>query len=769
MGDQRDLTMGIRFELSKAVSQLTSIMDAIGEIRGGFQTVESAADAFGTRVAHSVGAMAGGLGEASDAAEGAAGSLEGIADAGEEVRGSFQDIGENAEEFGSTVADAGEEVCGSFQEMGESAEEFGSTVAEIGEEVGQEMEALSKIIRAGIQGVYKDGEKRVKEFGTKAKSGAAQVKDAVLHPIRTIKSGMTDMLVAVIARLRDTGEESEDTGEDLKGMGRDGETAGTRIKDAVGSAVKSFFAVSVAIEAFKAGIELVKGLAASIKDAGIEAERTGAKFDAMFDGDSGVGEWAENFSEAIHRSGQEVQSFLVSNKRMYEELGITGQAADDLSKITTSLAYDFGSAFKMEDAEALGVIQDYISGNTNALLEYGIQIDDAVLKQSALAMGLGEDIEGLGDAAMAQVRMNALLEDSATIQQAAAKKQEGYTNSIKSLKGVWTDFLSSAAERFAPVFTSLTDVVISSWPQIEPALMGMVDLLSNGLAEGIPVIADLASSAIPPLIQTTGELFAAAAPIGGAFLDLAVTALPPLVSAVSPIIETFGTLAKTILPPLASIIGEIATTVVPPLVTILKTLSENVIAPLMPHIESIASSILPALAAGLELIPPILEIISPILSGIADILSRVVGFLSKIAEWAAGGLSSLLDKAAGFLGTGKGMTYTGAQIPHNADGDDDFMGGWTHINERGGELAFLPSGSVIVPADKSDKIMDGGRSQTMSVSAPFAPEIKIEVSGGGGIDMAAAIKDELRQLMKELYQEMQEEHFMSLAIQQGNA
>ena len=95
------------------------------------------------------------------------------------------------------------------------------------------------------------------------------------------------------------------------------------------------------------------------------------------------------------------------------------------------------------------------------------------------------------------------------------------------------------------------------------------------------------------------------------------------------------------------------------------------------------------------------------------------------------------------------------------------MGGWTHINERGGELAFLPSGSVIVPADKSDKILDGGRSQTMNVSAPFAPQIKIEISGSGAD--TASLKQELGQLMRELYQEMQEEHFSSLAIQQGNA
>ncbi len=55
----------------------------------------------------------------------------------------------------------------------------------------------------------------------------------------------------------------------------------------------------------------------------------------------------------------------------------------------------------------------------------------------------------------------------------------------------------------------------------------------------------------------------------------------------------------------------------------------------------------------------------------------------------------------------------------------------------------------------------------MNVSAPFAPQIKIEISGSGAD--TASLKQELGQLMRELYQEMQEEHFSSLAIQQGNA
>jgi hypothetical protein len=51
------------------------------------------------------------------------------------------------------------------------------------------------------------------------------------------------------------------------------------------------------------------------------------------------------------------------------------------------------------------------------------------------------------------------------------------------------------------------------------------------------------------------------------------------------------------------------------------------------------------------------------------------------------------------------ISVTGAEIPHNATGTDNFKGGWTHINESGGELAFLPSGSAIIPADKTDRIM----------------------------------------------------------------
>ena len=318
--------------------------------------------------------------------------------------------------------------------------------------------------------------------------------------------------------------------------------------------------------------------------------------------------------------------------------------------------------------------------------------------------------------------MNALLKNSTQIQQMAAKEQEGYANGIKSLNGIWQNFLADAAERFAPVFTDLTNTLLTSWPQIEPVLMGIVDTMSIGISSGAPAIMSLAKDAIPPLIDVIGQLGSIAGPVGGTLLNIATTALPPL----------------------SRIIGTMATTIVPPFVNILKVLGDDVVVPLMPYVESIANSILPALSAGLKMIPPILQTISPVLGGIADILSRVVSFLSKIVEWAAGGLAGLLDKVAGVFGGG------------------------THINERGGEIAYLPSGSAIIPADKSEQIINNSRQSSVKTDINFNPTIKVEIHGdseGGGTKLT----DDLKQMIKELYQEMQEEHYDQMAIQQGNA
>lgn len=51
------------------------------------------------------------------------------------------------------------------------------------------------------------------------------------------------------------------------------------------------------------------------------------------------------------------------------------------------------------------------------------------------------------------------------------------------------------------------------------------------------------------------------------------------------------------------------------------------------------------------------------------------------------------------------------KIPNFALGTSFFQGGAARINERGGEIVNLPSGSQVIPADKSEKMIEGSRTQ----------------------------------------------------------
>jgi hypothetical protein len=72
-------------------------------------------------------------------------------------------------------------------------------------------------------------------------------------------------------------------------------------------------------------------------------------------------------------------------------------------------------------------------------------------------------------------------------------------------------------------------------------------------------------------------------------------------------------------------------------------------------------------------------------------------------------LAKLGDRAAQYKlipsGAGGG---SGASVGHNATGTDNWRGGLTSIDEKGGEIVDLPSGTRIYPADKSAQMMSGG-------------------------------------------------------------
>lgn len=745
MADQRNITFGMQWEINSALDQIGMLQDKIQSTKEDMVTLEQESDEVGSRAARSAGTAARGI----------------------------QEIGDKAAAAGTAVQDSAGAAGVGFRKLGADADSMGDAIAKSSGQALKEWNSIPKAIRAGMQGAFGYAEKQVSGFEKKVQTGTKKITQAFRHPINTLKSGMADALLRAGRGITDVGEDAGGTEKDLENMGEAGKDAGNGIKDAVEGIAGKFALLQAGIELVKTGVEKARELASSVFEISKNAETVGAKFDAAFRDDAGISEWTENFSEGINRSKTQIQDFLVQNKALYTELGITGSQATDLSKVTTSLAYDLGAALKIDDTDALSAVQEYISGNTAALSEYGLQIDDAALRQAALDMGIRKGIDEMSDAEAAQVRMNALLENSASIQQQAVGAQNGYVNGTKSIKAKMADLAADIGAKFVPAFDKVTGAVLEAWPKIEPAAMRFFDFLGNGIANAAPGLTDLAVTALPPLISMLQEVFMAAEPIGGALITLATTALPPLVSALAPAVSVIGNLAQTVLPPFARIISTIAKTAIPPLIDVANVLINTAIAPMLPILENMVNALMPGFRGMLQGITPLISALAPVLGVVGTVLGEIAGFLGKIVGFAAEGVGTLLSKIAGFFGGGEPVkTGSGNDLPHHDAGTPNFRGGWTHINEKGGEVAYLPGGSTIIPADKSRQLignLSGQHAQEITLNL----SIPVTVQGNADGKALDELEKRIRKIMEEEVPKMigreQDRQDSRMAIQEGYA
>ena len=111
--------------------------------------------------------------------------------------------------------------------------------------------------------------------------------------------------------------------------------------------------------------------------------------------------------------------------------------------------------------------------------------------------------------------------------------------------------------------------------------------------------------------------------------------------------------------------------------------------------------------------------VKTVFSGVKD---SIVGAFDSAKEKVKGFFSWLDDKiesvpllGAIYKGGKSALSWVGDKLAGHAMGTPYFTGGLTRVNERGGEIMNLPSGTQIIPHDVSVKAA-GGRSVTVNVT-----------------------------------------------------
>lgn len=269
---------------------------------------------------------------------------------------------------------------------------------------------------------------------------------------------------------------------------------------------------------------------------------------------------------------------------------------------------------------------------------------------------------------------------------------------------------------------SIPDLITSGASLIKEFLYAIKNLLPLIIEQGANIVSSLVSGLAGQLPTLIPAAFSVIVSLVTALLDN----LPQIITAGLDLLVGLVTGIVNSIPVLINALPQIITSIV---VTLVQNLPKIVAAGL----QIIATLVLGLLKAIPQLVAALPQIIDSIKGAFAnedwktngkEILQGVIDGIKAMASelWAevtkvAKGIAERIKVK--FTSSSSGVS---ADVPQNARGTDNFVGGFTYMNEGGrGELAYLPSGTQIIPHD---------------ISVTYAKEAARMNTAQGGTDIA---------------------------------
>lgn len=144
------------------------------------------------------------------------------------------------------------------------------------------------------------------------------------------------------------------------------------------------------------------------------------------------------------------------------------------------------------------------------------------------------------------------------------------------------------------------------------------------------------------------------------------------------------------------------------------------------------------------------SIFTSIFDGIKGVCEGVMYGIKSAINGIIDGINSISVDIPEWVPTYGGQHF-GVNIPYLAHGTDDWRGGPAVINERGGEIVELPSGSRVIPHDQSVRA-----AYSMGAASQRSGDIYINISGVT-ITNGQDVKDFARRIAEQIQYEMEKE------------
>lgn len=471
------------------------------------------------------------------------------------------------------------------------------------------------------------------------------------------------------------------------------------------SALQQFTALDPAIQKSKlSSIALGGAFAASlgpgIKTAGKLAEKASGIFGAMKNDLSAL---------PFKQVASNIQSF---------DIGLKGSISSIKSSVTSGIAgmasdwiRYFGGMGKTNNGpglllESLKSMKDGLKAGTKTM---GCAIKGLISNAAAFIPGLTK-MFAIGAIVAAVVAGLGLLKEKfgdqidSIIETVKTKAPEIITNFGTKI----TENLPKLIESGSQLITQILTTISTLLPLIIEQGANIVSSLVSGLAEQLPTLIPAAFgiivSLVTALLDNLPQIITAGLDLLVGLVTGIVNSIPVLINALPQIITSIVVTLVQNLPTIVAAGLQIIATLV---LGLLKAIPQ-LVAALPQIIDSIKGAF-----ANEDWKTNGKEILQGVIDGIKAMASELWAEVTKVAK----GIAERIKVK--FTSSSSGVS---ADVPQNARGTDNFVGGFTYMNEGGrGELAYLPSGTQIIPHD---------------ISVTYAKEAARMNTAQGGTDIA---------------------------------
>jgi hypothetical protein len=187
--------------------------------------------------------------------------------------------------------------------------------------------------------------------------------------------------------------------------------------------------------------------------------------------------FAETAADSLGQSKKQAVSAASNFATLGKAAGLTGK---DLSKFSIGfvrLASDLASFNNTSPEEAIQAIGAALRGEAEPIRKYGILLNDATLKNEALALGLIKSTkEALSPANKVLAAQAAIYKQTSDAQGDFAKTSDGLANSQRILAANIEDVKTTLGESLLPVALKFSDFLKNS---LVPAIEGLVNGLTG--------------------------------------------------------------------------------------------------------------------------------------------------------------------------------------------------------------------------------------------------------------------------------------------------